>query len=63
MEAASGALGPASVDPPTDLTGATPVDVARAVGHATLADLLHQHYYNKRTGFNANRPINYENGV
>lgn len=30
--------------PPVDLMGVTPTDLARAAGHANLADKLQQHY-------------------
>jgi len=32
--------------PPADLLGVTPVDVARAAGHAVLAEKLQQHFQN-----------------
>lgn len=32
-------------EPPADLLGITPVDVARAAGHATLANMLQQHFF------------------
>jgi len=32
--------------PPADLLGVTPVDVARAAGHAVLAEKLQQYFQN-----------------
>lgn len=51
MESNQGVLGMVKNGPPADLLGITPVDLARAAGHATLADMLQQHYYGERTGF------------
>lgn len=36
--------------PPVDLMGVTPTDLARAAGHANLADRLQQHYRRNGTG-------------
>lgn len=40
------ALGQIEAGPPADLLGATPIDVARAAGHAVLAEKLVQYFNN-----------------
>lgn len=40
-------LGLAKNNPPTDLLGITPIDVARATGNLELADKLNEHYYGR----------------
>jgi len=39
-------LGHVDAGPPADLLGVTPVDVARAAGHAILAEQLQKHFQN-----------------
>jgi len=40
------ALGHIEAGPPADLLGVTPIDVARAAGHAVLAEKLVQYFNN-----------------